>query len=357
MIDLNKYPLLLLPVIIFFAVRYFLSFKSTPTPLVGKVNPIGDDFEWDKCKPKVIRPFVGRKNFNTNMAIQNLFKTPEEWLLIENTYKDIVAKKSKLISENIEKTISVDSTPRAQLAAKEYYDTVITFMTQRYPQYFIKKDNQIYNKLTEEYLPLNLKNKDPKELLLTLSRNMEEDVVIFVKDDPDNHDEEYVLRATITGFPAGFDPSVNHNQPISVIHGPVPQYKERLQLSMARFFNRLTPQDLWVRHNWSIQAHANHFALENSHAYGDEKVEALKMEDMDFDNACFLRCERQVVSRMPKLRANFMSVRTYLTPMSQIKAEGLGEELIRAIDLLPAEVAHYKRRAAWGEAVKQYLST
>jgi hypothetical protein len=48
-----------------------------------------------------------------------------------------------------------------------------------------------------------------------------------------------------------------------------------------------------------------------------------------------------------------------LYPLSEIKEEGLGEELAQAIDGLKEgsvpEMHFYKRGVVWGEAVKEYL--
>lgn len=351
----NVYSIVIVVPLVYVLVKLVRNLQlSKKLPVIHKISPVDNDFKYEECKPLKIRPFVGKKNFNVNMSIQNLANTPELWLLIENTYKSVIEQKRQVI-DNAHQVIFVDSAPRAQLAAKEYYDLVINFMTQRYPQYFVTKGDKVYNNITDEYMPLNLNHQDPKQLLQILARNTEEDVVIFLKDDPDDHDQEYILRSSITAFPAGFDPSINHNKPISFIHGPVPQYEKRLKLSMSRFFTRLESSDLWVRHNWSIQTHKNHFALHENHARKGEQLKPLGFDEIDFENACFLRCERQVLTRLPKLRANIMTVRTYLTPISQIKNEGLGEELCRAIDLLPEEISFYKRKGAWGDAVKRYL--
>lgn len=53
------------------------------------------------------------------------------------------------------------------------------------------------------------------------------------------------------------------------------------------------------------------------------------------------------------------SFKTYLTPITQIKEEGLGEELAEAIDGLKKgnvpEIHYYKKGVVWGEKVKEYL--
>lgn len=51
--------------------------------------------------------------------------------------------------------------------------------------------------------------------------------------------------------------------------------------------------------------------------------------------------------------------KTYLYPLSEIKAEGLGEDLAVAIDGLKGGsvpgIHRYKKAIVWGEAVKAYL--
>ncbi|CUM63005.1 uncharacterized protein PRCAT00000566001 [Priceomyces carsonii] len=323
-----------------------------PQPVIAA---IGDDFNWKETSPRPIRPFVNKKNFNVSMGISNLAKTPEDWLLIENTYVEQTKARKEYTTKFPGNTTHVYDNEISKLALCEFYEKVVEYLLQRYPQYFQSENGLVTNLINGEEFPLKPYDIAPRTLLKYLAANIEEDFLILIKDNPSNEEEEYILRASVTGFPAGFDPSKHFNKPISFIHGPVPQYESRLKLSMTRFFNRLEPKDLWVRHNWSIQTHASRFSLHENHAYEGQKIEALAMSDIDFENGCFLRVERQIFTRLPKLRANIMTVRTFLTPISQVKEEGLAEELTRAIDSLPDEIAFYKKRDAWGEAVKQYL--
>ncbi|KAK6464218.1 hypothetical protein DFJ63DRAFT_63562 [Scheffersomyces coipomensis] len=326
--------------------------------LVRKFPPVGDDFSWQDTKPLPIRPFVKKKNFNVSMNLSNLVKTPQDWLLIEDTYLKQTQLRKKFTELYPNNTLLSYDNDITTAAVKEFYEIVTNYFLTRYPQYFKYNwyNGMIKNLINDEEFPKYAKNYTPHQLILYLAANIEEDFLILIKDDPNNHDEEYILRASVTGFPAGFDPSHGHNKPISFIHGPVPQYENRLKLSMGKFFNNLQPKDLWVRHNWSVQTHKSYFSLDSNHGRKGEVIKQLSYDEIDFDDACFLRVERQIFTRLPKSRANIMTVRTYLTPMKQIKAEGLGEELSRAIDSLPDDLAFYKKRAAWGEAVKQFLN-
>lgn len=334
---------------------YLRSKQQEPQLVLSHVKPVPDSFDWS-VPPKQIRPFVGKKTHNVTMGIQKLSKTPEDWLLLENTYLKNTELRHLYSKNYFDHMMFAHNSPKVIAAVREFYDLSIGFMCQRYPKYFVKKGNIVHNRIREENIPFPSRDLDPMHLLRILTSTIEEDILIMLKDDPSNEGEEYILRANITGFPAGFDPAQNFNKPISFIHDPVPQYKSKLKLSMGRFFNRLEPSDLWMRHNWSVQTHKSHFSLSSNHAYG-EKVKELSIDEIDFDEGAFLRVERQILTRLPKLRANIMTVRTYLTPLKQIKEEGLQEELCIAIDGLPDDLAYYKKRDAWGPAVKTFMNS
>jgi hypothetical protein len=72
-----------------------------------------------------------------------------------------------------------------------------------------------------------------------------------------------------------------------------------------------------------------------------------------------LRCERQVLHRLPKTKALLFSVKTYLYRLEDVKAEGSANALIQAIDGIRAgsvpDFYYYKRAVVWGEPVKEYL--
>ncbi|MCJ1361132.1 hypothetical protein MMC16_000229, partial [Acarospora aff. strigata] len=72
-----------------------------------------------------------------------------------------------------------------------------------------------------------------------------------------------------------------------------------------------------------------------------------------------LRCERQVLHRLPHSRAILFSFKTYLTPLTTLKAEGLGAQLADAIEGLKGgsvpKMWVYKRGVVWGEEVGRWL--
>lgn len=322
-----------------------------------RIPPVGADFQWEKALPVPYRPFEGKKVYKMTMNLKNLDKTPEDWLFIENTYVRNTTLRRGICQKYAKNTLFANPREDVTLAVREFYTKVTTFLLERYPQYFQKhaKRGLIYNAINGEHIPLDATSADSQELILVLSHTIEEDFLILMKDNPEDEEEEYILRASLTGAPNGFDPSHGFNKPISFIHQPVPQYASKLKFSMAKFFNRLSSSELWMRTNWAIQPHKNVFNLTGNHGRPGESVVPLQMEEVDFDEGAFLRVERQLFTRLPNSKANVMTVRTYLTPLKDIKKDGLGPDLIAAIDGLPEDVAFYKKRPLWGQAVKQYM--
>lgn len=176
---------------------------------------------------------------------------------------------------------------------------------------------------------------------------------------------QYHLEAYTTYYPAGFDTRTKLARPLSEIHGPVPGYKQKLEKSMDRFFEKVEVGRAVVRVNWSVMTPGTGLfaAFGGLHEHTLEVEEEKGKEEMSVDEVdgkeTFLRCERQTLHRLPGSRALLFGFHTYAYPLEDIKAEGLGEELAVAIDGLKEgnvpEVWQYKRGAYWGEAVEAYL--
>ncbi|KAG7662742.1 uncharacterized protein J8A68_003730 [[Candida] subhashii] len=360
--------LLILAVIVAAVGALYYVTRSTKEPTIfHHVSAVPPDYHWSKEEPLPIRPFVNKKNFNPSMGVKNLGKTPEDWLLIENSYVHKTNLKRKTLEAHSDQITHIHKNKVTIEALKEFYEVTTQFLLDKYPQHFkySRWSGMVHNQINQDTFPKHSTKLSPEEMLHILATNLEEDFLILIKDNPQDADEEYILRGAVSGFPTGFDPSKLFNKPVSAIHIPVPQYKPRLQFSMHKFFNNLKTTDLWVRHNWSIQTQGTYFNLGALHGRPGEKIEKMKYEDIDFEGGggdgddrmgCCLRVERQCFVRLPISKAMIMTIRTYLTPIKKVKEEGLGPDLSFAIDSLPDDLAYYKRRDAWGEAVKEYLA-
>ena len=338
---------------------------------IPSVQPVRPDFSWDKESP--LKSFPFRKGiYKLTMGIRSL--DYQDWLLMELNYLRNIKIKSSIVSNTnpnypSEKNLSKSSvclTTECIPALKELYSMVVPYMCDKYPMHFSRTPgkDQVYNSITEEYIPLDPESvEDPYVLLECLSRTIEEDFIILQKDPSQKdklHGSEYHFKGGVFAFPVGFDPGKLFNRPLSFIHQPVPGYDQKLKPSLNKFFDRLEPGNFVTRSNWFVQAHKYFFVdelIKEGNAPPKSEMKPLEKEDLDFENQVHYRSERQVLTRLPKLGAVVFTIRTYLLPISEIKKEDKGtiDRFVGAIEGLPDDLAYYKRSLEWGPPVIQYL--
>lgn len=332
------------------------------------IKSVGNDFIWDKTPGLKSYPFKDAE-YKLTMGIRRL--EPQDWLLIEPSYKKNLETKWKIVTNSHEaypkdkdlQASTVFVTPEAIPAIEEFYDIVINYMCKKYPMYFEKVGDKVHNKITNEMVASSTSpdQKDPKQYLFDLVKVIEEDFIILLKDpDHQGEDDEYYFKGGIFGFASGFNPGDRFNKPLSFVHHPIPGYETKLKTSMNRFFNRIQKSQFVTRNNFTVQTHDLHYVDDQNKGHNKAKgtvVIPLKEEELDFDNQVFYRSERQVLTRLPKSNAVIFSIRTYLEPMSQFKQNGVevSERLAGAIEKMPPDLAIYKNSVEWGQAVSSYL--
>jgi hypothetical protein len=315
--------------------------------------PPKENFDWSTTQPIKYRPFK-KGEYKMVMGIHNI--PPEDWLLVENTYKTYTDLKWSYVSNPELRDHGVFMADDCIPASIEFYKRATQFMLDRYPQCFEVEGDKIINKIRGDWIPRDpYSAKDKKDLHVYLSRFLEEDYIILYPDQERFNSDEYILKGGVFSFAAGFDPAERFQQPLTLIHGPVPEYKTKLRPQMNKFFDKLKP-NVWVRrNNWSIQTHNRVFVMDENKGTEDEEIVSIDPETLDFKREVFFRSERQILTRLPESGAIVFTIRTYLTPMSHIRDEGLSEELIGGIEGMQGTIGQYKRRPAWGDAVIKFL--
>ena len=143
---------------------------------------------------------------------------------------------------------------------------------------------------------------------------------------PDN--DGYTLQSFIWAYPVGFDPQSKLGLKLRDAHKPVPGYKDKLALSMDRYFAALEPGNIKGRVNWALATNANLCERGEYHLYeGQEATET------EFDlESCWVRCELQTLFALPRSGGRVLAVHLYLYPLADIRDGGLGADMVRAID-------------------------
>lgn len=113
--------------------------------------------------------------------------------------------------------------------------------------------------------------------------------------------------------------------------------------------------DFTNRMQWSIQCNHSvlHLPFDGANTI---KAKDSSSQHADFDPlSSFLRVEHHTLTCLPRTGTIIFAVRSYLTPLTDIKSEGSGPSLAEACDLMPEKFGVYKNRPTWGKNLCAWL--
>lgn len=349
------------------ALRWFLHPKRAPRFTIP-VRAVDKGFLWDRELPLKSFPFKNAE-YKLTMGIRRL--DPQDWLLVESSYRRVLAEKHRIITNchpgyAKEKDLAQSTvfwTPEANKAICEFYDVVANYMCCKYPMHFQREKGSIHNRIIGEKVPSSSTDIGGRECLFHLAKLIEEDFIILLKDSSREHEKdgtEYFFKGGIFAFAAGFDPKDRFNTPLSYIHHPIPGYESKLKVLMNRFFARIEPGQFVTRSNFSVQTHSKYYVddANKGHNTPESHIQVpIPYETLDFERQVHYRSERQTLTKLPELGAVVFTIRTYLHPMCEIKKEPkeVAERLVGAIRGFPDDISQYKRSGEWGPPVIRYL--
>ncbi|KAB8247110.1 hypothetical protein BDV35DRAFT_380020 [Aspergillus flavus] len=181
----------------------------------------------------------------------------------------------------------------------------------RYPHYFQLLNDQSILRNDIIGTETDLRLIHPLNILLN---KVPEDFAIMLRD-PETG--AYVLRAGIICSSLGWSLGLKLGKNIDEIHEPVPDYGEKLQFSMNRFFAKMPTDRLIQRGSWGIEID------QPIHIPPGDPI-ALRHETQDPDIALdryHLRVDWQTLRRLPVSAAMVFSFRVLFTPVTQFQNE------------------------------------
>ncbi|KIW15240.1 hypothetical protein PV08_05285 [Exophiala spinifera] len=315
---------------------------------MGAITPL-EDYDYSNAEPRRVYKFQP-KYFMTmglqNTDINHIIHIDSSYLERLKARRDVAASRPEVLA----------CLPRGLPAVHEFYTYLVhQWLPQRYPTIFtLFPDRQVLeNKVSGEHLPMT-PPKDGRQTLEILNRNLDDDV-LFMTPQSDNEEDGFALNALMWAFPNRSDPRKRLGGSLKDLHQRVPGYKERLEMSMDRYFRKLEVGRVVCRTNWAISIKASQTASQLT------DKDYLGPVSGDVNPAkIYLRCELQTLFRLPVSGARIFIIHEYVYPLQQIKDEGLGPAMIKSIDGLkegnvPA-IWDYKRAPNWSEQVKEFLS-
>lgn len=303
--------------------------------------------------------------------------------------------------------ISPNDVKQADEGLCQVYSNVVNYLVCRFPQYFQvalspgETPGALYNCILGEYYPvdpvhyLQLANDSPQcvnykcfntdiipevltkdlhikedeigyrvliscdktrrahELILSMGRLVEDDLLLLSTNEHKQYNGEYILLTGLFGFAAGFNPRNRFLKPLTLVHGPVPEYKRDLQSQMNKFFARLKPYALANRVNYTFQ---NHDMLYSQKKFTDSRARSL--EELNGGKDVHYRSERQTLTKFSTPSGSdtvVFGVRTYLWNFRDqwlvnnfYSQPQIVDELERAIRDMNGVLGRYKGRDEWG---------
>lgn len=321
-------------------------------------------------------------------------------------------------SYDSEIVIRSEDVEQADRGVCETYKNLVSYLACRFPQYFKvliepsdKFPGVFYNSIMQEYHPVDaslymqLGAKDPQgymfkcyetdivpselttewtgklrdeigflpviscektrrahELVLSMARLVEDDLLLLSKTACRQFKGEYVLFSGLFAFAAGFNPRNRFLKPLTLIHGPVPEYKRDLRDQMNNFFQTLKIDKLVRRVNYTFQ---NHDMLYVQSKFTDSRARSLK--ELHGGRDLHYRSERQTLIKFDTKDGTgsgcvVFGVKTYLWNFKDqflvnnfYSQPNVLEDLERAVEDMNGVLGDYKGRSEWGAALLEVL--
>lgn len=182
---------------------------------------------------------------NKYVALTN--STISELVEMDKTYLTRLALRKQIMQDH--HSIVLQADPSISPAVNELYTWLFSvYLPTRFPTMFSLGTSNLLNHATSESIPLTPPS-DPIKALEILGGNIDDDFLFLL---PSEDGDGYVLKGFVTCFPSGFNTKEKFGLKLRDIHKPVPGYKEKLEKSMDRFFDKLEVGKVVLRANVSL---------------------------------------------------------------------------------------------------------
>ncbi|KAF7975283.1 hypothetical protein HWV62_10038 [Athelia sp. TMB] len=286
------------------------------------------DFDIDAARARPYRPF----RWVMGAALKKL--EPDFWIELEGTYRARIEQRKALYAEH--GRALMDALPGSEAASRELMITVVQFLCARYPSQFTFNPRTALFTNAILRTTANLRTADPWRFLL---HNVPED---FLVTQAHPRTGLYTLTAGVACSALGWTLGEKLGKPLGAIHAGVPDYKEKMELSMDRWFAKLTPEKPIQRGSWGLESGQPLFLPPSSpliplRAHQDP---ALRLADIH------LRVDWQAVRRLPASRGIVFNYKALFTPLEELRDEPFVPALLaRVLKEGKASILEYKGTA------------
>ncbi|KAF3910884.1 hypothetical protein ABW20_dc0107314 [Dactylellina cionopaga] len=241
---------------------------------------------------------------------------PDWWLELESTYVTRLAQRKKLYDEHRQRIITVvseeiDGNGTIALAWRELKEMIIQFLCARYPKYFSLDLQKMvfYNRILDRRFEL-----EEVDSVKFIFENVPEEFAIMSLDEKTG---KYVNRGGIICSAIGFDIAGVVGKELGQIHAGVPDYKEKMGMSMDRFFSKMSTNKPIQRGSWDIVPGEPLFVESGPELVRIKSTQNPHLKEEDLT----LRVDWQTLRRLPLSNAIVFNYKALFTPLRELEDE------------------------------------
>ncbi|KAL8828444.1 MAG: hypothetical protein Q9191_002583 [Dirinaria sp. TL-2023a] len=234
------------------------------------------------------------------------------WLELESTYVARISQRKNLFAKHGGMVLAY--LPGSELACKELMEMALQFLCARYPQYFFMTKDPSRGHILHNRLLKNETIIDSMHPLHVLLENVPEDFACMLRNPDDGY---YYLRAGVICSALGWNLGTKIGLQLRDVHGPVPDYKEKMEFSMDRYFSKLPASKPIQRGSWGLEVDTPLFMPPN------DPHEAYRLsQDPDMPlSRVHLRVDWQTLRRLPLSGAIVFNFKGLFTPVEELRDE------------------------------------
>ncbi|KAL8688541.1 MAG: hypothetical protein Q9218_005579, partial [Villophora microphyllina] len=264
------------------------------------------EFNIESALPRPYRPF--RWAYHQTMSLTKM--ETDWWLELEKSYVERIAERKELFAKNGKQVL--DYLPGSELGCKELMEMTLQFLCARYPQYFLlaySKDKGyiFHNRLLQNETVV--REMHPLHVLL---ENVPEDFAVMIRNPEDGY---HYFRAGILCSSLGWSVATKLGMQLKEIHKPIPDYKEKMEFSMDRYFAKLPTDRPIQRGSWGLEVDQPLF-MPPGHPH--EAYRDSQSPDLDISRI-HLRVDWQTLRRLPLSGSIIFNFKALFTPVEDFR--------------------------------------
>ncbi|GAP89381.2 putative alpha- -mannosyltransferase [Rosellinia necatrix] len=262
-------------------------------------------FDINRAKPRPYRPF--RWPYHQTMSLTKL--EPDWWIELESTYTERIRQRKEIYEKH--GSAVLQWLPGSELACKELLEMVIQFVCARYPQYFTLSEDNLWLENKILGIRTNIREKHP---FLVLLDHIPEDFAIMLRDPETGY---YIFRAGMIFSSLGWNVGSKIGLKLHEIHQPIPDYKEKMQFSMDRYFSKMPTDKPIQRGSWGLEVDEPLYMPPGD---AHEAHRGVQGRDVTRERAR-LRVDWQTLRRLPLSGAVVFNFKALFTALEELRDE------------------------------------